>query len=447
MTADFRLKTINLWCLTAGGALLWWGLGLNLFIYHFAAIALFLYVSSRLHYEGKGVLIPPSAILLAAIGLIYLFSITLRLSEGDSSRVVAALYNFSFWIMGAALVIAIANVFELSHAPRIFRSLMLLGWIIGIAAVAALIVWKSGVQAIVFKTPLYWITRFIGTTTLVESSLLVRPLLWDWFASLTRPRFNMFSPYPTAAGGIIMIILMIAIIQAASEKKMQSLRTWALVGLNLFALTLTLSRMSVFAFMASMMSVYVLQKKNFTVWMVMLLMLLIAAEPLLELLFNFFLGLREGSNSIRLELYKYSIMQLEGVDWILGKGLKPRETYFTYPIGSHSTYVSLLYKSGLGGAGLFVLFQASLLLRWFLLKSHAYRSRQAFFVWKGTGLVFIGMAMWMVTEDIDAPQMLAFLYFSFVGIFEGLRKELLNEHLSRQLPSTGRLQVSGADAS
>jgi|GEM_PF-1711932 len=447
MNPRVRTNTINLWAVTIAGAGIWWMLGMNLFFYHFAAIVMFLYVSSSMHHEEKGVLIPPTAILLVSIALVYFFSILLHLPDGDSNRVIAALYNFSFWIMGAALVISLGNTFELSQTPRIYRALMVVGWVTGIAGVIALVAWKSGVQTIVFKTPLYWMTRFIGTTTLVESSLLVRPLLWDWFASLSRPRFNMFSPYPTAAGGIIMIIIMSATVYASSQKKMKSLQTWCLIGLNLLALTLTLSRMSVFAFIASMMAVYVLQKRNFPLWMMMLLLLLLAAEPLIENLFNFFLGLREGSNNIRLELYRHSIMQLDGVDWILGKGLKPRETYFTYPIGSHSTYVSLLYKSGLGGAGLFILFQTSLLIRWFMLKGHAYRNRQAFFVWKGTGLVFISMAMWMVTEDIDAPQMLAFLYFSFVGIFEGLRKELLNEHLSHQLPAARRLQVSGADAS
>jgi len=134
--------------------------------------------------------------------------------------------------------------------------------------------------------------------------------------------------------------------------------------------------------------------------------------------------LREGSTTGRLALYKYSLQVFEGVDWILGFGLRPRdESAFLVPIGSHSTYLSMLFKTGVIGCSIFILFQAQLLMRWLRFRGIATRRRNLFCLWQGLGGVFTGVGLWMFTGDIDAPQLLAFLYFSLVGVFEALVRE------------------------
>lgn len=416
----------RIWSWAVMGALLWWCAGFNLFIYHLTALILFLgltYVANR--YSG-GLLLPSSGIFILCISVFYFLSILIHaFFEEGGGRVVASFYNLSFWIMGFMLILVLATTFSKIEIGVILRAFWILSWVTGLIAVVMLILWQKGTKNVVFYTPLYAIGDLMGRTQLVEGSLQVRPLLLDWFASASRPRLNVFSPYPTAAGGIILIILIMTITRAVIERRQFSFVFWILMAMNILGLVMTLSRMSLMAFIFSFIAVFMLQRKNVSLWLLILLITLVLLTPWIQNLLGYLLSLREDSNTIRVELYKYSLAQLDGVDWFLGYGIKPREEAFMYPIGSHSTYISMLFKCGVIGLIVWILLQGSLLLRWYQLKSLAARRRRDFLFWRGLGWVFIAMAIWVTTEDIDAPQFLAFLYFSLIGIFEGFRRSLL----------------------
>lgn len=412
------------WRWVLAGAAVWWVLGLNLFVYQATAAGLFFMLLQESRRLSRGLIIPPTAVCLFLLSVVYLFSMAIHSGSSELSRVVAAGYNLSFWIMGGMIVMVLANAFKVEDIAEVLRVFRWLAIISGILAVGILGAWYSGSHEIILKTPLHFLTRYVGNTVLVESTLTLKPLLFDWFASLTRPRFNVFSPYPTAAGGILMILLMMLIVQAQILRRMKHPAFWLLAGVTFLGLVMTLSRMSMMGLLIALGSVYLIQKRNFGIWMFASVLLLIAAAPLLMRVMEIVLSLREGSNVSRFELYRYSLQQLEGSDWIIGLGMKPRENQFLFPLGSHSTYISLTFKTGLVGLFIFLVFQITLFTRWYSLKALAMRRREIYFFWRGLGLVFIAMALWVVTEDIDAPQLLAFIYFSFVGLFEGLYKEL-----------------------
>ena len=153
------------------------------------------------------------------------------------------------------------------------------------------------------------------------------------------------------------------------------------------------------------------------------------AGPWLVMLLQFVMELREGSTVGRASLYTYSLGQLKGVDWVLGVGLRPREESLEFPVGSHSTYLSFIFKTGMAGFMTLIAFQLSLFSRWYKLRSLVQKDRTALILWRGFGIIFMTMAFWMFSEDIDAPQFLAFLYFSYIGIFEGFRRGLKYEAL------------------
>lgn len=415
------------WKWTIQGALFWWVLGLNLGFYHLSAGVIFFRKIFEKTRQNQGVYLPATLFPLIGIFCAYSASVLMHYENADSARLVAAFYNLSFWVMGMFLVVGLANIFSAKSAGQVAEAFQWPAWISGFLSLAMFILWLKGSQELEIRTPFYWVRDILGSTALVENSVLIKPLMKDWFASSFRPRFNVFSPYATASGGLIVIFLMMILTDAEIKIKSLNPGTLLLFAANFCALFMTLSRTALGAWGVALAFLYLLQKKHSFFWIFIVLLILLALAPVLERFFEVLVGLREGSNTTRMEIYRVSLQQLEGVEWIFGLGLKPRSTFLDYPLGSHSTYISLIYKSGLLGFFSFLWFQASLFLRWYKLKEKAGRDRETFALWKGLGLVFISMSLWMITEDIDAPQFLAFIYFSLVGIFEGFRRSLIYE--------------------
>ncbi|MBU3759445.1 MAG: hypothetical protein FGM27_05880 [Candidatus Omnitrophica bacterium] len=427
MNAKAGEPTLGVWKHCLGGALVWWVLGLNLFIYHGAAVFLASFFLMGKRSSGKGLFIPASAVTLFFLSAVYLFSIALNAAANEPSRVLAACYNLSFWLMGMVLITAMANAFKLEEIPEVFEAFRKLSILICVLTLAVVFFMLRDSGPIEFRTPLYGFSQHLGNTALIKDSFVLKPLMVDWFASYSRLRLNLLGPYPTASAGLIMIVLAFLMNETRKLKHRNRLWQWGVLGLNAAALFLTLSRMSILAFFLAVAAAWFLEKKKVLLWVLFSAGVLLLLLPWMIPFSEWMMGLRGGSTSTRLSLYRYTIDQLDGLDWIVGVGIKAREEGFAIPIGSHSTYVSLLYKTGALGLFLFTAFQARLILSWIQLKEYARSRRNYFFFWRVCGYVFISMGFWMITEDIDAPQLLAFLYFSLVGMFEGFQKKLRDE--------------------
>ncbi len=418
-------QIFKIWLGTVFAVPLWWILGCNLFIYHIVTALLVVATVHKAHQQGKGLVVPPSFVLIGMTILVYVFSLIIRGIEADPMRVLASLYNLSLWIMGLMLVFALTNLFTLSDIEPVVKIFPFLTGVTGVLVIAMFFAQSRGYHSLIFPTPLYGLTKFLGHTILVENTLTLQPLYWDWFAEGNWPRFSFFSPYPTASGGVMIIFLSMLIAWARISKKVFSpvfIIPFVLTGA---ALLMTLSRMSVAAFATAFLLAFMIERRLFFIWVSFGIMLLILGSPWIAQFIQWMLSLREGSTLGRLALYRYSLAQLADVDWILGMGLKPREeSSFAMPIGSHSTYLSLIFKTGILGVLAFAVFQASLLWRWCCLKNRAKLFPETRFFWQGLGIIFFGIGIWMMTQDIDAPQLVCFLYFSFVGLFEGFRRAL-----------------------
>ncbi|MCR5507545.1 MAG: hypothetical protein K6F34_02540 [Lachnospiraceae bacterium] len=61
------------------------------------------------------------------------------------------------------------------------------------------------------------------------------------------------------------------------------------------------------------------------------------------------INLRPGSNSDRMSIYRESIGRIRETSLLIGAGVKDMNRAGVYPLGSHSTYLGFVYKSGILG--------------------------------------------------------------------------------------------------
>ena len=406
----------------------WWLLGLNLIVFHVTAYLLIM----GLVLEGPRIrqrwLWTPISVLPLWIGVIGGVSLLIHLRTGDPERIMAAVYNLSFWFMGAMLIIVLSASFTASYMTRFLRHFMLLAVMNVVFILTALGAAALGKLSWDVATPLHGLTRLVGggDAVLVDYSVSVRLLTPDWFASTAVPRLNILGPYPTAGAGFMMIVLVMLFTWGCMNNNTRNPAFLLLFAVNLLGFFMTLSRMPIVAFFTCCALVWLVQKNVVWTSIVVLCLLGVAMLPAAQQSLEYVLLAREGSTNSRFDLYLHSVAQLQGIDWGVGLGLKPRVAAFDdMPIGSHSTYVSLLFRTGICGLAGFVMFQVLLIARWYGLMTLARMRREDFLVWRAFGLVFLMMGFWMLTEDIDAPQLLAFTYFSCIGIFEGFRRVVL----------------------
>jgi O-antigen ligase len=99
-----------------------------------------------------------------------------------------------------------------------------------------------------------------------------------------------------------------------------------------------------------------------------------------------------------------------GSNPLLGLGLKPRIDAINVPIGSHSTYIGTFIKSGF--LGIFFLFSWIFMSLLKLSKS----APTSNLMYKLCLFSILTIFLWMITEDIDAPQFVSFTFFILLGI-------------------------------
>lgn len=144
----------------------------------------------------------------------------------------------------------------------------------------------------------------------------------------------------------------------------------------------------------------------FTFISIILIFLIINYAKIYNLFLNLFYS-REGSNSMRFAIYLESIKTLFEHNPVLGVGTKV--LYMGYPLGSHSTYVGMLYKTGFIG-----LFFFMILILLILIKYHQSNSKLLMFM-------ILSLFVCYIFEDLDATNWSAMTFFSLIGF--GLNKK------------------------
>ncbi len=82
--------------------------------------------------------------------------------------------------------------------------------------------------------------------------------------------------------------------------------------------------------------------------LMILICIIIRMDEASALAYNI-LHVRPGSNSDRMRIYTETINRISETSWILGAGIKEMNLAGAYPLGSHCTYLGIIFKAGILG--------------------------------------------------------------------------------------------------
>ncbi|NHH93969.1 hypothetical protein GOICGAJE_02520 [Bacillus sp. MB95] len=420
---------------------LWWLLGLKVIVFHIFVTALFLntlWNQKRLNIKFR--ISPPMVVLLSFI-VVYSFSLLLSLYSQDFSRVFGSFYNLTYWILGFMLMYIIQN---LNYSPKrwikIFNAFRWLGLLQGLLTVIALLYWLKGEKVLVVNSVLVSLLPGSLRTRLINSSMELSIVGTDWFLNVPFPRVSGFFLYPTALGiGMVVIISMSLIYYQIQQTSY--IKRFFEMGLMSLPLIFSLSRTVYIGLIFSIIVVKLFtikKKKDFLIFTSLGAFILAALVPFLYFkmgdVLTSILSSREGSSELRGKVYKIAIETALKQNPILGIGVKPYLENIHISIGSHSTIVGTFLKTGIFGLALLLLFKLITLFYLIRLKK---LNKEIFYLWDKIAISYITLSIWMVTEDIDAPQIVAFMYFFICGLIimlgknskKNFTKEKVNEDL------------------
>lgn len=155
------------------------------------------------------------------------------------------------------------------------------------------------------------------------------------------------------------------------------------------------------------------RKMKYFVVLIILIMLCVATmyNSIIYSQISRLINLRKGSNSTRTNIYIQSIEKTIEGSIIVGNGIK--EMSGEIPLGSHSTYIGMFYKTGLLGM---IFFSSAVVL--ILLNVRKYDKN----IYK---LCVMLAFIYMIFEDLDGANWLIYTFFALLGIYNNvLIKEL-----------------------
>jgi len=395
-----------------------WMLGVGAVVYHFlAALAFFMNLLSR-KFKSQSNHVSFAAVLVLVYVLIYGFSIAANASMYSSQRILGGVYNLSYWIMGLLIILAVSNMDWRSWSQRLFWPFVTIAIFSGIISLIGLILWTTGVENYTLVTPFNAVFSSLVDVPLIKASTNMNILNKDWLLDQARPRSSALAPYPTALAGIMLFVLPFIYYFQPQTAAKRVFKYTALI-LGTWAFLSALSRISILALIISGLLVFILSSRKKYLFIPLLVMAGFAALPFFIEGFDWMLGLREGSSETRLSLYRTGIDFAMAQNPLLGVGIKPRLIYLNIPVGSHSTYVGALYKTGIIGLLIIMILQTRIFMVWHKSMKKIRNPDEKKFL-SAVGVSLLAIMIWMIGEDIDAPQLVAFLYFFYVGIIDSV---------------------------
>jgi len=411
---------------------IWWLLGVRFIVFHLLVFFLFIKTIMVLAKNNQHLFIPLELIFLLIFIVVYIISL-LSIHEVPLERVVASIYNLSFWIMGFLLILIIYNqIIDRENIIAILKSCRSFGVITSLFVIGSFI--YSIIMAkyhLRFKSLLGYffpIDLFKGKAPLIADSLCPLIVDKDWIYQKLIPRPFGFNAYPTALGATMIILISLTQAYYAGNPKAKFKKV--IISLELISLILSFTRIAILGLFLGWLIVAIISKiKNrntllvLTIFVVLLTVILISIP--LDKISYYFYSFRPGSTQTRLSIYKLTVNFLSD-HFLFGHGYKPRPKDFNFPIASHSTYLSVLYRTGVAGFLALCLFFGFIFFKWLKIKD---RLNDDFLknLWYYFGISLIGSLIWLLTEDLDAPPIAAYLFFMASALIATFPKWLNQE--------------------
>lgn len=323
---------------------------------------------------------------------IYFLSVTLNLLHSNTERILATFNTLALWAISILLYVLYKNA------------------IFNINAISSL----STINILILS--LLSVVYFLHPG--LQVSLLGRPLVGtDWLEGEETSRFFAFFEYPNLVPAFCLILFPLSLRVISRIKT----RFWAYAYCFsiLPPIAASASRMGVILGIA-MVAVGVMyihsgaSRPLFSTRVLILLGIFLAAsvafiyrDTLWNLLEKLFFS-RSGSNSARFGLYEASLSQMLNRNVLLGCGIKDLSPEFgdKIPLGSHSTYLGALYKTGIIG---FVCFVVALFL---IIKRILINSSDILYSASCIAIILLFFTL----EDVDGANWLLALLLSVAGI-------------------------------
>lgn len=318
----------------------------------------------------------------------------------DIYRLFAALNSWIMW----GLAIAVYSIFRTKKLDRkkIGRYMFYNIWL-------------------VFFVYLFW--KVTGVTKLNLGPLEANLARIDWLSSGTTFRFVGLMDYPNSV--VMLFFLAISVASSYTVKNKKNVFSLMLFCLAAFLPAVaTNSRaglilcsgcmfLTLLYFYSSNKFMYKIRKPLIFLIVTIILIYIVTHRTELKQAFVLLLNSRLSSNNTRMKLYTNSIKLTLEQSPLIGIGIKLQQG--RYPLGSHSTYIGIFYKTGILGTILFIGGFISLYLKLWAKNRTAIYGKYFFFVM----VLFAGM---FVIEDLDGSNWIIMTYFALMGAFSVTEK-------------------------
>ena len=398
-----------------------WLLGIGVFYFHLLSLLCFIFdLGLAMKSSLKNELLLQDFInkTLFIYILIYFISLVFAFFEGAPIiRISSSLFNFSYWIMCLFIISFISKYSNLDSIKILTDKIWILPLLVGIASIISLVVYKNSFHNIFLNSPISVLLNSLNLPDLIKHSTRINLVSQDWVLGDRSLRTSILGIYPTASGAVMLLTIPIIFYQFIDQKKIHYLFSTIF---GIIAILLTASRTSIVAIFIGIFGSYIICKQNRTLIIIFILILILISSPILIDIFSYLVSYRSGSSITRFSLYFYGFELTNKTNILFGLGYKPRIEQFFIPIGSHSTYIGAYIKTGLLGFTIILIWQIAILRLWI---ANCHKINQKYkSLFMGVGSSIISMVLWMLTEDIDAPQLVMFTYATLVGLLIAIVK-------------------------
>jgi len=397
---------------------IWWLIGIKPIVLQLSLLFFFIITISK-----KGIKPNLSAVILFVFCVSYTISIIINLSDMNLVRGIGTLSNLTIWFCGF-IILVIINSYKLKTRSllKIVKPLIYILIISSFISIIGLFLFYNGTQNFSVISPVYnYFPGFLKSgSEIIKDTLTIQVVRSDYNIIGTTPRSGGLYEYPNAfAIGIISIL---PLILNKNIIRISLFRNVAFI-FAIISLVISGSRSTIIGLFLSLFILFYLQM--FIGWrpnifrslflsiglIVVLYLFIVSVSYMFEILSLF----RPGST--RLNVFEQTLSNyISNNKYLFGIGFKPRTDLLNHPIGSHSTFLGVLMKTGLLGFSYFILFIINIISKIVTtIKSFKYYNdvSPVFF----HSVCMLTSIIWMVVEDIDAPPLAAFSYFISLGIF------------------------------
>ncbi len=277
--------------------------------------------------------------------------------------------------------------------------------------VVSLVLWLANKEYLSIDTPVRMILPSSLTSTLLGDATNMYIYTTDWMFNKALLRFVGIFNYPAETALSMIFIIIFTFYYYKYSKNMKK---FVLVGILLFTVfIMSLSRITWIGIIISIFIINIMLKisqnrkdslsKIIKINLFIILLVLIYFTKI-DMMGNIYSS-REGSNEARISIY-VKALELGKENIALGTGMKHSNDIGNIPIGSHSTYIGVFMKTGIVGFLILIAFLVSIFIR--LLRNKNINNDC---IWNICGIFFISSLVWMVTEDVDAPNIASFFFF------------------------------------